>query len=87
MKGVVSAKKALQGSENETKDLLGVTEDIYPRRGPFRQINDFLAPYYSIACALPAAKYYSAALVAFRRKSPYHIAHLFSRVYKNKTST
>ena len=52
LKGVASAQKALQGSETETRDLLGGTLDnSVSRQGfigfPSRQINDFftyLAP-------------------------------------------
>ena len=45
-KGAVSAQKALRGSETETRELLGVTEEnSVSRLGiidlPSRQINDF----------------------------------------------
>ena len=46
MKGPVSAQKAVQGSETETRELLGGTEEnsVSPLRDhlPSRQINDFL---------------------------------------------
>ena len=45
MKGAVSAQKALEWPEMETRELLGGTEEkSIPRRGvidsPFRQVND-----------------------------------------------
>ena len=47
MKGVVSAQKALQGSEIQTRELLEERERIgFPRQGvidlPSKQINNFL---------------------------------------------
>ena len=46
LKDAVSAQKALQGSETETRELLGGTEEeSFPDEGvidlPSRQINDF----------------------------------------------
>ena len=46
LKGVMSVQKALQGSETETRELLGGTEEntsVPPKRGQSApmQINDF----------------------------------------------
>ena len=48
--GAVSAQKVLQGSETETQQLLGGTEEIsvssMRRNFPFSQINDFTFTKY-----------------------------------------
>ena len=41
-KGAVSAQKALRGSETETRELLGGTEENSVSPMPGGQINDFL---------------------------------------------
>ena len=45
LKGALSAQKAFQGSETETRELLGGTEEVFPQWGvinlPSWQINDF----------------------------------------------
>ena len=52
LKGAVSAQKALQGSETETREVAGRNgrEIVFPRQGvidlPYRQINDFLQKGY-----------------------------------------
>ena len=64
LKGAVSAQKALQGSETETRELLGGTAEnsvsLMRGRLPFRQINDFfthLALQYLIAFDPPVSTY------------------------------